>query len=147
MTADPSRAGLSDPAIAEIEERYRQLAELSADAIMISQGGHIVYANAVKFSPQGGSITITVNTPSQRAAKIAVADAGIGVPEEHRERIFERFYQVEPSERATGMGLGLYISRQIIELHGGRIWMEAPASGGSRFLFALPIDGVPSQTE
>jgi two-component system phosphate regulon sensor histidine kinase PhoR len=78
------------------------------------------------------------SVPAGDCVQIAVTDEGIGVPEEHRERIFERFYQVEPSERATGMGLGLFVCRQIVELHGGRIWIEASPTGGSRFIFCLP---------
>jgi PAS domain S-box-containing protein len=121
---------------------------LDADPLRIEQVLVNLVGNAVKFSPGSGAITITVSTPTSGIAEVAVTDAGIGVPEEHRERIFERFYQVEPSERATGMGLGLYISRQIVELHGGHIWMEAPNAGGACFVLSLPIDrDAPQATE
>jgi PAS domain S-box-containing protein len=120
---------------------------VDVDPLRIEQVLVNLVGNAVKFSPRGGSITIGVSMPADATTEIAVSDPGIGVPEEHRERIFERFYQVEPSERATGMGLGLYICRQIVEMHGGRIWIDASATAGSCFVISLPIDGDPAQAE
>jgi two-component system sensor histidine kinase BaeS len=67
-----------------------------------------------------------------------VSDSGIGVPEEHRPHIFDRFYQAHAEHRLGGMGLGLYISRQIVELHGGRVEAEFPAAGGTRITVTLP---------
>ncbi len=71
---------------------------------------------------------------------VSVMDRGVGVPEKDRERIFERFYQVEDAlhHSAPGMGLGLYIAREIVEAHGGRMWYEPREGGGSVFRFTLP---------
>jgi signal transduction histidine kinase len=68
--------------------------------------------------------------------EIAVRDRGVGVAPEHRDRIFERYFQAH--ETRTGMGLGLYISRAIVERHGGTIRAEFPDDGGSRFVVTLP---------
>jgi signal transduction histidine kinase len=74
-----------------------------------------------------------------------VRDHGIGVPLEHHERIFDRFYQAHAADYYSGIGLGLYVSRQIVELHGGQITVESPPDGGSRFVVVLPIDGRTGQ--
>jgi signal transduction histidine kinase len=93
--------------------------------------------NAVKFSPRGGPVDVTVKV-LEHEIEIAVADRGIGIPPEHRRRIFDRFHQAHPEHRFGGMGLGLYISRQIVELHGGRLFDEHPEGGGSRMVVRLP---------
>ena len=78
--------------------------------------------------------------PDDDLVEIAVRDHGPGIPPDHREHIFERFYQAgEGQSNAAGMGLGLYISREIVELHGGSIRAEFPEDGGARFVIALPI--------
>jgi signal transduction histidine kinase len=70
---------------------------------------------------------------------VSVRDQGPGIPVEHRAHIFERFYQAgAAAEHAAGMGLGLFISREIVELHGGSISAEFPSDGGARFVIALP---------
>jgi signal transduction histidine kinase len=75
-------------------------------------------------------------------AKLAVVDHGIGIPPAERDRIFDRFYRASNAQSITdtGMGLGLYICRRIVEEHGGRIWVGPTAGGGSTFTVALPLD-------
>jgi signal transduction histidine kinase len=68
-----------------------------------------------------------------------VSDRGIGIPAEHLGRVFDRFHQERSSSRRGGMGLGLFISRQIVELHGGRIWAENRSGGGTRLSLRLPL--------
>jgi two-component system phosphate regulon sensor histidine kinase PhoR len=72
--------------------------------------------------------------------QVSVADQGIGIPEEHQARIFERFYQVDGSARRRfgGTGLGLTIAKRIVEDHGGRIWVESKPRKGSVFYFVIP---------
>jgi signal transduction histidine kinase len=67
-----------------------------------------------------------------------VTDEGVGVPPSEREHVFERFHQAHGAGHLSGLGLGLYIAREIVALHGGQIWMEEPAHAGSRFVVALP---------
>ena len=92
--------------------------------------------NAVHFTAPGGSITITV-TPADHGCAIAVKDTGIGIPVGQQERIFDRFQQLGSADR-RGLGLGLYISKRIIDAHGGRIWVESEQGKGSTFHFTLP---------
>jgi signal transduction histidine kinase len=97
--------------------------------------------NAIKYSPEGGPIRIAVRK-GRREITIAVLDHGMGVPPEHRDRIFDRFYQAHPEHRLGGMGLGLYISTQIVELHGGRLEAEFPPEGGTRIIVRIPPGGA-----
>ncbi len=97
--------------------------------------------NAIKYSPDGGSIDVEVWAPTAGEVTIAVSDEGIGIEPEHRDHIFERFYRAGDGV-ISGMGLGLYITRQIVEMHGGTISAEFPASGGSRFVVRLPRGGA-----
>ena len=92
--------------------------------------------NAIKFTPQGG--TVTVRTEAQpHEVRFSVADTGPGIPEPDRARIFEPYWQA-PSTAHLGAGLGLSIAKQIVEQHGGRIWVESVVGRGSKFIFTLP---------
>lgn len=95
--------------------------------------------NAIKWSPANETITVRVMNGSDEVT-FSVLDNGPGVPEDHRERIFERFYQVDTSRSGgEGTGLGLAICKHIVEAHGGRIWAESNANGGGgKFVFTLP---------
>lgn len=98
--------------------------------------------NAVKYSPNGGAVEVTIGKPRTGVAEIAVRDHGVGIPPEQRDHIFERYFRAHAQDHASGMGLGLYISREIVVRHGGEIRCEFPADGGSRFVVALPIDAA-----
>jgi CheY-like chemotaxis protein len=94
--------------------------------------------NAAKFSPPGTPVDVDV-TRAGDVARIAVRDRGPGVAPEARVRIFDRFEQAHAERHHGGLGLGLYISRQLVELHGGAIAYEAPSDGGARFVVQLPL--------
>jgi signal transduction histidine kinase len=94
--------------------------------------------NAVKFSPQGSRVTVELGHTAEGGARLAVTDQGIGVPPDQQAAVFERFHQASGVHHLSGMGLGLYITREIVELHGGRIWLEAPDHPGARFVVTLP---------
>jgi signal transduction histidine kinase len=93
-------------------------------------------ANAIRFSPSGSAITIEAARAGD-GLRVSVLDTGAGVAEEMREAIFERFWQTGTNDR-RGLGLGLYISRCIVDAHGGRIWVESNPGGGSAFRFTVP---------
>jgi len=96
-------------------------------------------SNAIKFTPRGGRISLRAVAEGSQVV-ISVRDTGIGIPESERERIFERFYQVADSLRREegGLGLGLSIAKGMVELQGGRIWVESQVGRGSTFSFTLP---------
>lgn len=123
--------------------------------------------NAIKYSPDGGTVTVVIcpaapdKVPGSlsimnredahqskdvlpRMLEICVIDAGIGIPAEHLERIFDRFHRVDMrlTREVNGLGLGLAISRHIVEMHGGVIWAESPDQGGSIFHVLLPLQEV-----
>jgi signal transduction histidine kinase len=92
--------------------------------------------NAVKFSPEGGAVEVRLEKMDSTVL-LTVRDHGLGVAPEHRLRLFDRFYQAHPNR--SGLGLGLHISRDIVERHGGTIYLDPPPDGGSRFVISLPL--------
>ncbi|RJP26133.1 MAG: GAF domain-containing protein [Actinobacteria bacterium] len=96
--------------------------------------------NAAKYSPSGGEIILTL-TAQSRSVKCSVKDSGVGIPHEHLPHIFEKFHRVD--NRATreiyGTGLGLYVSKSIVEAHAGVIWAESELGEGSSFHFTVPL--------
>lgn len=96
--------------------------------------------NAVKYSQTGGDIVVRVMACGGEA-RIAVADRGEGIPAEALPRLFERYYRADRGEEGSGLGIGLYISRMLVEAHGGRIWAESAPGQGSTFTVALPFEG------
>jgi len=97
--------------------------------------------NALKYGPAGGAPEIVVSSADGHA-RILVIDHGVGIPEAERERIFERFYRASNAQDVTdtGLGLGLYICRRIVDDHGGRIRHDETPGGGSTFVIDLPLD-------
>jgi PAS domain S-box-containing protein len=113
--------------------------QLYVDSLRMEQVLTNLIDNAIKYSPEGGPVDVELSVNDGERVSISVRDRGIGVPPEHRERIFERFYQADATGHHTaGMGLGLYISHQIVDLHGGELSAEFPDDGGSRFIVTLP---------
>ena len=116
------------------------LARIEADKDKIDQVVENLISNAVKFSPQGGKITVSVEQ-AEGEVKISVVDNGTGIPKEDLPRVFERFYRVENASThgMGGAGLGLAIAKYIVKSHGGKIWAESEVGKGSTLSFTLPI--------
>jgi GAF domain-containing protein len=114
-------------------------AMVSMDKNRISQVVDNLIGNAMKFSPDGGVISINVEERSEDVL-VTIKDEGIGVPKEKQQKIFERFYQVDGSARRRfgGTGIGLAIVKRIIDAHKGEIWVESEVDEGSKFYFTLP---------
>jgi two-component system phosphate regulon sensor histidine kinase PhoR len=118
-------------------------AELPAEPMMTKYDPHRIFQvlsnlihNAIKFTPRGGSIRVRV-ARTGRFCQVSVSDTGFGIPEEDLTGIFERFRQLSTSDR-TGLGLGLYISKWIVEAHRGEIWAESTVGVGTTVHFTLP---------
>lgn len=103
-------------------------------------------SNAVKYTPKGGDISVALSADA-RELTISVKDQGIGIPEDKKEKIFNRFYRIydKQHESYAGLGLGLYISGEIIRRHGGRLWVDSTLNVGSTFSFTLPVTRKPSR--
>ena len=100
--------------------------------------------NAFKYTPHGGSVTVRAAAPGAGCVEFSVQDTGAGIPADKQELVFGRFKQVDSGrDSRMGYGLGLSVCKKIVELHGGRIWVESQPGKGSRFAFQLPQDPRP----
>ncbi|WP_018752282.1 sensor histidine kinase [Paenibacillus sanguinis] len=95
--------------------------------------------NAIKFTPEDGQIRVELHS-RKKGLTVEISDTGKGIPEEHIQRIFERFYKSDPTRERTnqGSGLGLSIAKKIVDLHGGRISVKSQIDKGTTFTVILP---------
>ena len=112
---------------------------VSGDKSKVEQIMKNFVSNAIKYSPSGGDVKIFV-TFDNNETTICIADQGLGIPEESLPKLFQEFYRVERETHINikGTGLGLSITKQLIEAHGGKIWVESKLGAGSKFFFTLP---------
>jgi PAS domain S-box-containing protein len=121
--------------------------EITADERKLKQVMFNLLSNAAKFTADGGAITLAAEQKEELIV-ISVEDTGIGIALEDQEKIFQEFYQVKGSivDKTPGTGLGLAVSRRIVEMHGGEIWVESEGEGkGSKFSFTLPLIAKPTE--
>lgn len=114
---------------------------VEGDRIRLKQILYNLLSNAVKFTPENGCVQVDVDTVDG-FARISVQDTGMGIPAEEHESVFEKFHQVGTAAGGAreGTGLGLPITRRLVEEHGGRIWLESEPGKGSRFTFTIPLN-------
>ncbi len=112
---------------------------IKGDQAKLRQVLQNLVSNAVKYSPKGGKVTIKVDNKSADQIMISVSDQGIGIPQEKVEKLFQKFSRVDTTEAKDikGAGLGLWICREIVESHGGKIWIESELGKGSTMKFIL----------
>lgn len=96
--------------------------------------------NAMKYSPRGGDITIETQA-DDGSVVVSITDQGVGIPPKQLDDVFDKFHRVDTSDarESYGYGLGLYITRKLVEAHGGNIWVDSTPGQGSRFNFTLPL--------
>jgi PAS domain S-box-containing protein len=138
------RARAADKGVV-MEWRVASLPAVRADRDRVLQVLGNLLENAVRFSPEGGTVRMWADRGFGGAVVFSVEDSGPGIPEADLPQLFERFWQGEPGSHG-GAGLGLSIARGIVEAHGGRIWVDSRPEGGSTFQFSLPVEsgnGVP----
>ncbi len=115
---------------------------IDGDRIRVKQIVYNLLSNAVKFTPKGGRVRVATES-IDGFAQISVSDTGIGIPSEEHESVFDTFHQVDApgGGMREGTGLGLPITRRLVEEHGGRIWLESEPGKGSHFIFTIPLKG------
>jgi PAS domain S-box-containing protein len=126
---------------ADIQLEFIPLAtsrRLFADASKVQRVFANIIGNALKFTPKGGRIEVRAEL-AESEVRFSVKDTGPGIPSDHLGRVFDRYWQAREGDR-RGVGMGLAISRGIVDAHGGRIWAESPPGEGATFWFTLPIE-------
>ncbi len=115
--------------------------EVLADRDRIIQVLINLITNAIKYSPKADKITVTTKKMGSKV-EVCIQDFGPGIPKEEQEKIFERFFRShnKAESNISGLGLGLYISTEIIRRHRGKLWVESTKGKGSKFYFSLPIN-------
>ena len=116
---------------------------VEADVRCMEQVLRNLVENAVKYSPAGGKISVEGEVRDDQLV-VSVRDEGVGIPPEHREKVFDRFYRVSDqlTRRSPGSGLGLSIVRGHVEAHGGRVWLDSTVGKGTTLHFSLPLNGT-----
>ena len=117
-----------------------RLPEIAADRRRLAEVLQNLLDNAIQYTPPGGQIMLSASANGSEVT-FTVSDTGIGIPQTDQPRIFERFYRVDVarSREVGGTGLGLAIAKHLVEVHGGRIWVESEVGQGSQFHFTVPI--------
>ena len=115
---------------------------MEADALRLGEVVRTLLDNAVRYSPEGGRILVSCASKDGRAV-VSVQDEGVGIPREKQARLFQRFYRAhtDTPHDYGGLGVGLYIAREIVRRHGGQMWFTSEEGQGSTFSFSLPLGG------
>jgi len=124
----------------EVDPEISNIPPVLVDANKIVRVFNNLISNAVRYTPKGGKIAVKANCEGKKVL-VSVKDSGSGIPPEYQARIFEKFTQVKNNDgdHAEGVGLGLAMVKEIINAHGGEIWVESAIGKGSNFLFFLPL--------
>lgn len=124
------------------------LSTINADPTKFKQILYNFLSNAIKFTPDGGTVNVAAKLENGMV-QVSVKDTGIGIAKGHQDMIFEEFYQVDSSysKQYKGTGLGLPLTKKLVELHGGKIWVESEPEKGSTFSFTMPLRAEKELTE
>jgi PAS domain S-box-containing protein len=141
---DAAKTHLPDGISVDLEPSPEELPPVAADQGQLRQVLGNVVENAIKYSPNGGDVRVRLER-SEGVIRFVIADHGLGIPPTERERIFEKFYRLDPdmARGIGGTGLGLYISRELVRRVNGRIWVEANDGRGSIFYVEIPVASEP----
>ncbi|HVK67389.1 MAG TPA: ATP-binding protein, partial [Polyangium sp.] len=151
--ADLAREAVAN-AVMGLQKHTIEIVEPFEDVIVVADRSRLAQVlanlldNAIKYSPSGGTVHVALSKHDGEAV-LSVTDPGIGIPKEQQGMLFERYFRARnaPITSYGGLGLGLYICRDIVERHGGRIWTESEVGRGSTFAVALPLEGRPQEEQ
>jgi two-component system, OmpR family, clock-associated histidine kinase SasA len=115
------------------------LPSIFADEERIRQVFVNILENAIKYTPSGGKISVSAIHRTAQKLEVMIADSGVGIPSEMKEKIFEHRYRIQGNNQVKGYGIGLATCQQIIRAHYGQIWVDSPGKEGSCFHFTLPV--------
>tara|TARA_Y100000310_G_scaffold85265_1_gene82095 strand:+ start:10188 stop:12320 length:2133 start_codon:yes stop_codon:yes gene_type:complete len=127
----------------DFQKPIKKLPKIKIDVVKVKLAIQNILDNAIRYSPEGGKVTVSLKY-DKKEIEFSVKDNGIGIPKKYQPRIFTKFFRgINAVRKETeGSGLGLYIAKNIIEAHGGRIWFESQENNGATFHFALPIKRI-----
>ena len=128
----------------EFKDGLKPETYLEIDEGQMRQVFHNILTNARNFTPQDGKIIMETSSDRKGNVLIKISDNGKGIPDDFKKKVFEKF---RTNHAAKGIGLGLYICRKIVELHGGKIWVEDAKTGGACFCIQLKPNGLPEKTQ
>jgi signal transduction histidine kinase len=130
-------------------EIEKEIKSIEADEHKIKQVLSNLLSNAIKFTPAGGSIHIRARMPQTDFVEVSVEDTGIGIKPEDIPKLFKPFSLLEPvyTKTTKGTGLGLALAKRLVELHGGRIWVQSEYGKGSKFIFTIPVQQNEEKSE
>jgi len=122
-----------------LDVKVEGISTVQADPVRLKQIMYNLLSNAIKFTPEGGRVDVEARLVD-KMVQISVKDTGIGIAKKDYEKVFEEFQQIDSSysKKYAGTGLGLPLTRKLVELHGGKIWLESELGKGSTFTFTLP---------
>ncbi|MDJ0729058.1 MAG: histidine kinase [Crocosphaera sp.] len=130
---------LREKSLTLIEDIPQDVPPVYADEELIRQVIVNLIDNAIKYTPEGGEITLSILHRTSQKVQVSVCDTGLGIPEEKQERIFEGHFRLQRDQGKEGYGLGLSLCRKIIRVHYGQIWVDSVPGQGSCFHFTLPV--------
>ncbi len=134
-------AWASAKSVAILNKAQPNLPSVNVDPDKIIQVLNNLIGNAIKFTPNNGTITVEAKLNNDREIIVSVQDTGCGIPQNELVKVFDKFYQTgeRVATDVSGTGIGLSIAKEIVELHGGKIWVESPDGQGARFSFTVPL--------
>jgi len=124
----------------DFKKSDKKMSKVMVDVEKIRLAIQNLLENAIRYTPVGGTITVSLKRDKKEVI-ISIKDSGVGIPKDQRERVFSKFFRATNVVKmeTEGSGLGLFITKNIIEAHGGRIWFESEEGKGANFFFTIPI--------
>jgi signal transduction histidine kinase len=139
VAADTARPRAEAKHIELKVEDASQLPQIDADSARLGHALNNLLDNALTYTDQGGSITLSARADDQQTVRLSIVDSGVGIPANYLPHVFDKFFRVPDQSRGHGTGLGLAIVREIVQAHGGQVSCESEVGKGTTFHLSLPV--------